>query len=306
MTQEQKSRPSKVVLVTGMSGAGRSTALKALEDLSYEAIDNLPLSLLGGLVRLREGPWRPLAVGLDVRTRDFGIEPFLSAVERLAGDPGVELGILFLECEDETLRRRFTETRRRHPLATDRPVLDGIRHERRLLAPLRSRADVVLDTSELTAADLKRLLAGHYRLDAPPGPVVLVTSFSYRMGLPREADLVFDTRFLANPHYETNLRPLDGRHADVGAYIEADPDFSGFMASLETMLLPLIPRFTREGKSYLTIAIGCTGGRHRSVFTAERLARRLRAEGIQVNVAHRDLGQGELAQPAATETASRS
>ena len=201
----------------------------------------------------------------------------------------LDVRVLFLDCADEVLRRRYTETRRRHPLATDRPVMDGIRHERELVSPLRARADVTLDTSDLTLGALQRDLRGHFALDAAPGLVVFVTSFSYRLGLPREADLVFDVRFLANPHYEAALRPLTGRDEAVGTFIESDPDYASFFQALIQLLGPLLPRFQQEGKSYLTIAVGCTGGKHRSVYVAERLAAWLEAQGQRASVAHRDI-----------------
>jgi RNase adapter protein RapZ len=292
----------RVLLVTGMSGAGHSTALKALEDMGYEAVDNLPISLLPNIVRLDPALAQPLAIGIDIRTRDFGIASFLDALAPLVGASGIALKVIFLDCEDELLLRRYTETRRRHPLAGDRQVSDGIRLERERVSPLRERADLVIDTSALTAADLRRLLQGHFALDRAPGVSVFVTSFSYRNGLPRDADLVFDVRFLDNPHYTAALRHLTGLDGPVGAFIEADPDFAPFFDRLTQLLLPLLPRYDREGKSYLTIAIGCTGGQHRSVFVAERLAECLRAQGKPVDVAHRDLAPGgrrDAALPAA-------
>jgi RNase adapter protein RapZ len=284
-------RPTRgrLLVVTGMSGAGRSTALKTLEDMGYEAVDNLPLSLLPNLLGAAAGP--PLAIGVDVRTRDFGVGELLDTLDRLAVQHKLALQIVFLDCEDDRLVRRYTETRRRHPLAGDRPVTDGIALERRRLSPLRDRADLVIDTTALSPGDLKRLLHGHFALDAAPGITIFVTSFSYRHGLPRDADLVLDVRFLRNPHYVLALQPLTGRDAAVGAFIEADPDFAPFFSRLCAWLGPLLPRYESEGKSYLTIAIGCTGGRHRSVYLAERLAAWLSREGRPVGIGHRDLDQ---------------
>lgn len=281
--------PTRILLVTGMSGAGKTATLKAMEDMGYEAVDNLPLSLLASLVNPAAGTSRPLAIGVDIRTRDFGVAPFLQEIDALIRDPGIRVSLLFLDCDDEVLRRRFSETRRRHPLAVDRPVTDGIEHERRLLAPLRDRADAVIDTSNLPLPDLRRQLAGHFAPDAEAGFALFVTSFSYRHGLPREADLVFDVRFLANPHYDETLRPLTGTDAAVAEFIERDPGFATFFESLTALLEPLLPRYAGEGKSYLTIAFGCTGGRHRSVFCAERLAAWLRDKGQRTGVGHRDL-----------------
>jgi UPF0042 nucleotide-binding protein len=280
----------RIVLVTGLSGAGKSTALRALEDAGYEAVDNLPLSLLGALVQAGgAGTARPLAVGIDARTRDFAPAPVLAALAELRARTDIDARLLFLDADDEVLRRRFTETRRRHPLAVDRPVLDGILAERALLAPLRDDADLALDSSTTSGADLRRLVQEELAADLRPGLVVAVLSFAYRWGLPREADLVFDVRFLANPHYDPALQPLTGRDQGVADFVAADPGFAPFFDGLSGMLAALLPRFEREGKSYLTIACGCTGGRHRSVFVAERLAAWLAARGRQVNLVHRDI-----------------
>ena len=291
MPADRASRPkpapsNRLILVTGLSGAGKTAALKALEDLGYEAFDNLPLALLGTLL---EGPRQgAVAFGVDARTRDFRDGDYARALDAVHTRPGFEVEFLFLDCDDDALVRRFTETRRRHPLAEDRAVSDGIRQERKLLAPVRERADRVIDTTLLTAADLKRLIGGYYALDAQAGMTLSVMSFSYRRGLPREADLVFDVRFLRNPHYVAALQPLTGHDRDVGAYIAADPAFPPFFAQLADLLKGLLPGYRREGKSYLTIAVGCTGGRHRSVYVAEQLAQAFRADGQDVAVRHRD------------------
>ncbi len=279
---------TRLLVVTGLSGAGRSTALKALEDMGYEAVDNLPLSLLANLMG-RGATSVPLAIGVDVRTRDFAVPSLVRALDDLTTGRPIDLKLLFLDCDDDQLERRFTETRRRHPLAVERPVADGIRLERQRVWPLRDRADLVIDTSSLTPGDLKRLLQGHFALGAGAGLTVAVTSFSYRYGLPRDADLVFDMRFLRNPHYVSALRPLSGRDRTVGAFIEADPDFAPRFGEMAAWLDQLLPRYEAEGKSYLTIAFGCTGGRHRSVYVAERLAARLVADGRRVALMHRDL-----------------
>ena len=284
----------RLVLVTGMSGAGKSIALKAIEDLGYEAVDNLPLSLLGALVNPAVAARKPLVIGVDIRTRDFGAQPFLDELDALMSRPDLEVKLIFLDCEDDVLRRRYTETRRRHPLAVDRPVTDGIEHERRLISPLRARADLVVDTSHLSLHDLRRTLQGHFALDVESTLAIFVVSFSYRHGIPREADLVFDVRFLANPHYDPALRPLSGTDPAIGAFITADPGFAPFFKSLTGLIEPLLPRFRTEGKSYLTIAVGCTGGQHRSVYVAERLAEWLRARGQRVNIAHRDVPAATL------------
>ena len=225
---------SQVVLVTGMSGAGRTTALKALEDLGYEAVDNLPVALLAYLIRSGE-PARPsIAIGIDCRTRAF--DPASVDAMRDALPEGTAR-VLFLDCDDEILRRRFTETRRRHPLAAERPVLDGIQRERALTAALRERADLVIDTSQLAPSDLRGLIAGHFQTDGDLLRLSVV-SFAYRHGVPREADLVFDVRFLANPHYVDELRPRHGLDPAVRRYVQADPGYALLLRRLGALPHP--------------------------------------------------------------------
>jgi RNase adapter protein RapZ len=283
--------PGRIVLVTGLSGAGMSVALKALEDLGYEAVDNLRLSLVPALLRQADPRRRPLALVIDSRTRDFSAQAFLDELDDLRARDDLDVRLVFLDCGDEVLQRRFTETRRRHPLAVDRTVPDGIARERTLLFPLKDLADVTIDTTQLSIHDLRRILSGHFQRDAQATLQVFVTSFSFRLGLPREADLVFDVRFLTNPHYDPALRPLTGLDPAVAARVAGDPDFPAFFTHLTDMLRPLLPRFTQEGKSYLTIAVGCTGGKHRSVFVAEQLAAWLTELGVRVNLSHRDLNR---------------
>jgi UPF0042 nucleotide-binding protein len=278
-----------VVLVTGMSGAGKSSALKALEDHGYEAVDNLPLTLLGALVLGGRGLDHPTAIGVDIRTRDFGVARLEREIDRLKDSTELEVQLLFIDCDDETLGRRFTETRRRHPLAVDRPLADGIRDERAVLHAVRERADLVIDTTPYNLADLRADLTARLATHRAPGLNVVINSFAYGGGLPRGADLVFDVRFLKNPYYDTSLRPLTGLDTAVGDFIAASPGFGPFFDNLTALMLPLLPRYEREGKSYLTIALGCTGGRHRSVYVAERLAAAIRAAGVPVTVRHSGL-----------------
>ena len=290
MTTESKKPEARALLVTGMSGAGKTSALKALEDMNFEAVDNMPLSLLHNLVLRRQphfsedGFARPIAIGVDVRTRDFDAASFLVQRDKLAQGGEVDVKILFVDCDDEELARRYEETRHRHPLATD-----GITRERRLVATLRDKADLVIDTTGLAPGELKRILEGHFATASAPGMAIFVTSFSYRRGLPRDADLVFDVRFLTNPHYQAELRDLNGTDQSIAEFITVDPAFEVFFSDLTRLLSPLLAGYKREGKSYLTVALGCTGGRHRSVFVAERLALWFEGQGEQVRTHHRDL-----------------
>lgn len=280
---------NRIVLVTGVSGAGRSTALKSFEDVGYEAVDNLPLTLLESVVLGGPRSRPPLAVGVDIRTRDFGVESLIAGLDRLLASGRVSVTLLFLDCDDDVLVRRFTETRRRHPLAGGRPVADGLRLERIMLADLRKRADLVIDTTQLSPGALKDEITRRFAIDRQSGLALLITSFSYRYGLPREADIVFDARFLTNPHYVPELRDMTGLDAPVGDFIAGDKDFSTFMKGLEALFSVLLPRYEKEGKSYLTIAVGCTGGRHRSVYVAEMLGKMLASEGRRVHLTHRDI-----------------
>jgi len=288
----------RVVLVTGISGAGKSSALKAFEDLGFETVDNVPLGFLENLVAPagRGRPQRPLAVGIDIRTRDFDARALLAALHALAARPGEKARLVFMDAADEVLQRRYAETRHRHPLAGEGPLLEGIRRERRLLRTVRGRADLVVDTSEIGPSELKRVLAGHFGAGLGAGMAVFVTSFAYRHGLPSEADLVFDVRFLRNPHYIPGLKPLTGLDRGVALYIRRDRHFPAFFRRLVRFVEPLLPLYASEGKSYLTLAVGCTGGRHRSVYVAARLAEGLAKRNIRVELRHRDL---ETAAPAA-------
>lgn len=281
-------RAQELVIVTGPSGAGRSTAISALEDLGFEAIDNLPLSLLD---RLLDGQPldHPLALGIDVRNRDFAVLTLEGMLDRLAADPRIACSLLYLDCDTPTLLRRFSETRRRHPLAPGTAPEAGIAAECALLAPLRARADVLIDTGDLSPNDLRAEIARWFSTQGVGRLAVALTSFSYKRGLPRGCDLILDCRFLSNPHWEPELRPRDGRDPDVASHVAADPRFAPFFDRLAGLLQLLLPAYRDEGKAYLGIGFGCTGGRHRSVAVAERLAAILSAEGWAVSLRHREL-----------------
>ena len=262
--------PRRVVLVSGLSGAGRSSILHMLEDLGYEAVDNPPLRLVEELVTRGD---RPAAIGMDTRSRGFDVPAVLHTLARLRLNPALRVDLLFASAEESVLLRRYTETRRRHPLAPNARVIDGIKAETGLLAPLREAADLVLDTSELALAALRTMIDARYGVGGTAAGMTLsLTSFAYPKGLPRDADLVFDMRFLRNPHYDPILRPGTGLDAAVASYVEADPDFEPYLCKITDLLMFLLPRFAAEGKKYVNIAIGCTGGRHRSVHVVQRLA----------------------------------
>jgi UPF0042 nucleotide-binding protein len=264
-----------VVIVTGLSGGGKASILRALEDVGYEAIDNPPLTMLDEMLRRTD---YNCAVGIDARTRGFDAGGVLAAMRRLRGNRALRVELVYAWADESTLLRRYTESRRRHPLAPQGRVADGIAAETALTAALRQEADLVVDTSDLPIAHLRRIIERHFgaRMDADLTQMtVSLVSFAYPQGLPREADLVFDARFLRNPHYDPILRPKTGRDADVAAYVEADPDFANFFSRIAGLVELVLPRFVQEGKKYATITIGCTGGRHRSVHLVEKLANHL-------------------------------
>ena len=277
-----------LVLVTGPSGAGRSTVFHALEDLGYEVIDNLPLSLIP---RLLDGPPldRPIALGLDVRNRDFSATAAIELIDTLTRDPRVTLEVLYLDCSPSVLISRFSQTRRRHPLAEAATAADGVEREIDLLSPIRTRADHLIDTSDLSPHDLKAEIVHWFGQGKAARLAVSVQSFSYKRGLPRGVDMVFDCRFLTNPYWVPALREKDGRDAAVAAHVESDPLFAPFFLRLQEMVLMLLPAQLQEGKAHLTIGFGCTGGQHRSVAVAEKLAKVLAEAGWQVSKRHREL-----------------
>jgi RNase adapter protein RapZ len=293
-----------LVFVTGPSGAGRTTAIRVLEDLGYEGIDNIPLSLVPRLV---DGPplGRPIALGLDVRNRDFNTTSLIELIDKLTRDPRVDLEVLYLDCAPSVLIQRFSETRRRHPLAPDETPAQGVEREIDLLAPIRVRADHLIDTTELTQHDLKADIARRFDPGTTGRLSVSVQSFSYKRGVPRGMDMIFDCRFLANPHWQAALRPLDGRDPKVESFVRADPRFAEFLQRVRELLLFLLPAHVDEGKAHLAIGFGCTGGQHRSVAMAEMVGSALAEAGWPVSKRHRELERkAATVQPDAMKVAS--
>jgi len=283
----KQSTPS-VVLVTGPSGAGRSTAINVLEDLGFEVIDNLPLSLLP---RLLEGPppTRPLALGVDVRNRDFSTAALIETIDRLTSEGQLSAQVLYMDAAEEDLVRRYSETRRRHPLAPAGTPLEGISVERELLIPIRARADVLIDTTGMSPHEAKAEVEQWFGTGEGRKLGVTLHSFSYKRGLPRGMDIVMDCRFLQNPHWVEDLRKLDGRDPKVAAFVAADPRFAAFFDQIKGLADLLLPAHRDEGKAHLSIGFGCTGGKHRSVAMTERLAEALAQDGWHVSKRHREL-----------------
>jgi UPF0042 nucleotide-binding protein len=276
------------VIVSGPAGSGRSTAIGALEDLGFEAIDNLPISFLPRL--LPTAPERPVVIGIDPRNRDFSVAGLLAALEDLARTTAIRPTLVYLDCDAATLLKRYGETRRRHPLSRQGSPLVGIEREIEILAPLRARADVLIDTRAMTPHELRAEMARYFGDGGRrAGLVVMLQSFSYKRGLPSGTDMVIDVRFLRNPHWDPRLRPRDGRDPEVRAFVEADPSYAPFYARLVDLVSFLLPAYRAEGKSYFGLGLGCTGGRHRSVALIEALAKSLAEKGWAVSIRHRDL-----------------
>ena len=283
----------KVLLVTGLSGAGKTTALKTLEDLGWEAVDNFPIRLAGPLLALPSPEGRndddiPLALGFDTRTRGFNTDRLIEQIKQLQKRDDLEIMMLFLDCAGSEIERRYSETRRRHPLAQDRPAIDGIAQERAIMEPLRRWSDLVIDTSKLSTSELQGEIREKFRV-ATGGMTVSVTSFGFSRGVPHNADLIFDMRFLKNPHWDVELRPLTGLDAPVADYVSKDPGYAEAVERIKDLLLFLLPRYDAQGKAYVTIAFGCTGGRHRSVYVSEQFGQILRDAGYSPTVSHRNL-----------------
>jgi RNase adapter protein RapZ len=288
-----RSGTNKIMLVTGLSGAGKSTVLNTLEDLGWEAVDNFPIRLAKSLLDLPPAEAQaeagmPLAIGFDSRTRGFEPAKLIAEIKQLQQRTDIEIMTLFLDCAGAEIERRYAETRRRHPLAQDRPAIDGIAQERALMEPLRDWSDLVIDTSRMSASDLQAETRNRFRL--PDGKMtVSLVSFGFSRGVPPNADLIFDLRFLKNPHWDSELRPMTGLDQAVGDYVASDPAFVGAFDRIADLLRYLLPLYDAQGKACVTIAFGCTGGRHRSVFVTEKFARLLREDGYAPSVKHRNL-----------------
>ena len=292
MRRRKPSPEAQILLISGLSGSGKTHVLRALEDIGWLCVDNLPTVLIppfADLVRGSEGPQRAALV-VDIRERDF-LRQFPHVYRQLRGR-GVKVSLLFLEAAERALVRRFSETRRPHPLAFNQPAIEGIREEREVLKPIRKMADHILDTTDYTVHQLRDYIKEHYDLGRGASPLVVsVNSFAYKYGVPAEADLVFDVRFLPNPNFVPRLKPMTGNDPAVVRFMKRQPDTATFLRKLDGLLSYVIPRYVREGKSYLTIAVGCTGGRHRSVMMANALGEAIARKGYTVRVRHRDLRQ---------------
>ncbi len=286
-----------LVVVTGMSGSGKGTVLKAFEDLGFFCIDNLPVPLIPKFIEgihVSGGVVERAALVIDIRAG----EKLRDLVKMISGLREFEfrLFVLYLEARDEVLVRRFSETRRPHPLTTDKPVRDAIRLERKRLRAIRELADVIIDTSEYSIHEVKALVMNRFREHPRVEKLIIhLVSFGYKHGVPLESDLLFDVRFLPNPFFVSGLRMLSGRHPHVVKYMRSFPETKEFIARVCDFLNFLIPFYVKEGKAYLTIGVGCTGGRHRSVYVVEELAKRLKIQSVTIKIRHRDEGQGRMA-----------
>jgi UPF0042 nucleotide-binding protein len=286
--------PPGVVIVSGLSGSGKSVVLKTFEDLDYYCVDNLPVELLPAFVRsqIRGGALpEKLAIGIDVRSRHSDLSKLAEWRSAALSELHLRGQLLFFEADDETLLRRFSDTRRKHPLSHQkRSLADAIALERRLVRPLRDEADLIIDTSDLNVHQLRRRIIAEFARDSHPTLSLLFESFAYKRGVPADADFVFDARVLPNPHWQPELRPLTGRDAGVRGYLDAQPEVAEYVRQVSGFLDTWLPKLRGETRSYATVAFGCTGGKHRSVYLAETLARHARAQGWEdVSTFHREL-----------------
>lgn len=282
-----------IVFISGLSGAGMSSVINNLEDFGFEVFDNMPLFLVDTLLNPENNKdiaSKPIAFGLDSRTRGFSPPDILAKIDYLKKQPEYDVSLCFVSCADDIIHQRYSLTRRPHPLAREQTIAQGIAIEREWLAPLQEIADFSIDTTDMSVHDLKRLLGSRYFHPASNKKVyITLMSFGFKKGTPREADMILDVRFLQNPHWDRKLRPLTGRDEDVQNFIRKDETFDNFLSKTKDMLALILPRYEVEGKSYFTLALGCTGGRHRSVFLAEILTDFVKEQGFSVSLRHRDL-----------------
>ncbi len=295
MEQNNYAQPDKqiIMLVSGLSGAGKSTALKTLEDSGWEAVDNFPIRLIDRLIAtpssINSDNNTPLALGFDSRTRGIQTDALIKQIKKLASNNRFQIMSLFLDCSGNELERRYAETRRRHPMSHDRPASDGIAQERQLLDPFRRWAENIIDTSKMSVNDLQTEVRQRFSLTSAPRMTVSLTSFGFSRGVPNNVDLVFDMRFLRNPHWDDKLRPLTGLDKSVSDYVCADPEYEASISKIYDLLKYILPLYEKQGKAYVNIAFGCTGGRHRSVHITEKFASLLQEAGFSPNISHRNL-----------------
>ena len=287
--QDARTTVPSVLVVTGLSGAGRTTAISALEDLGFEGLNNFPLVLVERLFDAGDGGAGPIAIGVETRTRGFSARALMETVDRLRARHSPGAALIFLDCSDEVLLARFNQTRRRHPLAPAEDAATGVQRERDILQQVRDRADLVIDTSAMSPHDLKTVLEARFAPEQGPGLSVTVKSFSYKRGIPHGADMVLDCRFLMNPYWEESLRALDGRDKRIQDFVRDDPRYPKFFGKLCDMLEMLLPAYRTEGKAHFTLALGCSGGRHRSVTVAEAVMAHLNGQGWAVSLRHQEL-----------------
>lgn len=278
----------RLIIVTGRSGAGRTTVLSVLEDFGYEAINNIPLGLVPKLIEIPSSA-DTVVLGIDVRSRDFSIAKFLEILKACRAAEEYSTELIYLDATDDVLIRRYSETRRRHPLSPNVDPRTGVQQEEQVLAPIKAQADTVLDTTDQSPHDLKEELREVFRQDQRTQLMLNVMSFSYKRGLPRGVDMVWDCRFLRNPHWDRSLRPYSGLDRAVGEYITEDPNYAPFLEHVLSVTDFLIPRYRSEGKAYFTIGFGCSGGRHRSVYVTEVVSKHLEKANWPVSVRHREL-----------------
>lgn len=289
MADDSSPALQRILLVTGISGAGKTTTLRVLEDLGWETIDNFPIRLLDRLIGQPDSDGASLAIGFDTRTRGFAPADVISQVKELTTRSDLEVTTLYLDCASGELERRYNETRRPHPMAQGRPVLEAIKAERELLEPLRRWADMVMDTTDLAANQLQQAIRDQFSADEGSELTLTVSSFGFARGMPPLADLVFDMRFLDNPHWVEGLREQTGLDQPVIDHIRKDAGYMPAFEKIRDLLLELLPRYAAQGKAYVHVAFGCTGGRHRSVHTSEAIAAALRDAGFSPTVRHRNL-----------------